>query len=424
MNPNLTEASISRDVEEILTTWRRQALNVILIAGLVYSTPLLTVLFSGETLVLSAFTRWGIVGLYAILLLLAVRPGWNLNFRIAAWLAIFAAKGMVELSGAQLMGNGRLTLMQLPLLALILSGTWVGWAMAVICTLVFGAVLVLDHSGKLTCVLPWAQGIYLPSDYWVLQFCLWLGGMLLVMIPLARLLELLKRTLVDERGARRRLEEETAERLRLEHQMEVFSEAERRQLGADLHDGLCQHLTASLLNCTNLELRFAGNAEAPALTQLRVALQDAIGMAYDVAKGLSPVDLVPDALAPALARLSRETRERHGIACSFQADPDLMIANPQNALNLYQIAREAVANAVRHAQCTQISIGLKEKRDKIELSVRDNGRQAPHVLPVPRLGLGIMAHRAKSMGATLKVEGGSQGGMEVVCQVPVGEAAQ
>jgi len=50
---------------------------------------------------------------------------------------------------------------------------------------------------------------------------------------------------VQERA--RALARETAERERLEHEMLEISEREQRRIGQDLHDGLCQHLTATAL---------------------------------------------------------------------------------------------------------------------------------------------------------------------------------
>ena len=74
-----------------------------------------------------------------------------------------------------------------------------------------------------------------------------------------------------------------------------------------------------------------------ALTRLRVALSDAIGMAYGVAKGVCPMDVDPDSLLTALERLCRETRERQGIDCRLRADRDLAIQNPDHSLHLRRI---------------------------------------------------------------------------------------
>ena len=186
-------------------------------------------------------------------------------------------------------------------------------------------------------------------------------------------------------------------------------------------DGLCQHLTAALLNCSAMESQRPSEsaADGVSLTQLRVALEDAIGMAYDVAKGLCPVDMDPDALLPALERLCQDVRARHGIACRVQADRAFAIRNPVQALHLYRIAREAVLNAVKHARCAHIEITLEHEGTDLVLTVTDDGRQAaPGAAPVPGLGMRIMTYRAGLLGGTLLITRTEEGGLRVTCRVP------
>lgn len=257
--------------------------------------------------------------------------------------------------------------------------------------------------------------------YWGLQWILWMIAMLVLMILFTHFQLLQRRSMIAERLARRQLEAESADRQRLEAALVRIGEEERRRLGAELHDGLCQHLTATLLNCSALEQRrkAAGAADAAELAQLRVALKDAIGMAYDVAEGLCPMDVEPDALLPALARLCRETRERHGLDCRLLADRELTVRNPELALHLYRIAREAVANAVKHARCSRITVALERAAGELALRVTDDGPETvPGAVPAAGLGLGILKHRARLIGGTLLVAGGPEGGMEVVCRVP------
>lgn len=99
----------------------------------------------------------------------------------------------------------------------------------------------------------------------------------------------------------RRLEAETADRKCLEAEVARVSEAERRSLGSELHDGLCQNLTAALLNCTAFENRRAvsGAPDTAEVARIREAIEESIDTAYDVARGLCPVDLEPEGLVPA-----------------------------------------------------------------------------------------------------------------------------
>jgi signal transduction histidine kinase len=81
-----------------------------------------------------------------------------------------------------------------------------------------------------------------------------------------------------------------------------------------------------------------------------------------------------------------------------------------------RIAEEAVANAVRHAQCDRIRIIVKSTRDGAALRVRDNGIGFDYERErrVPRgLGLLIMDHCAEKAGLGLSFQGREGGGSMV-----------
>jgi two-component system NarL family sensor kinase len=78
-----------------------------------------------------------------------------------------------------------------------------------------------------------------------------------------------------------------------------------------------------------------------------------------------------------------------------------------------RIAEEAVANAVRHANCNQIRITVKSTRDGVALQVRDNGSGFDYERErrTPRgLGLLMMDHCARKAGLGLSFRGHSGGG--------------
>ena len=415
------DASIARDVDEGILAWRVRVLNILLrVYSVIALVPLIAIL-AGRGLELPGSLRIVCLVLYLILLLATLRPRWPVRVRAGILLAISAVLGSIQLAVGQLAGHGRISLMLLPLLALLLVGPRTGWAALAFGATAFALVPLALRPGGLPDRIAAGHALDVPPAYWGLQWILWMIVLLVLMILFTRFQILQRRSMIAERLARRQLEAESTDRQRLEAAIVRIGEEERRRLGAELHDGLCQHLTAALLNCSALEQRrkTEGAADAAELTPLRGMLEESIGMAYDVAKGLCPMDVDPDSLLPALERLCRETRERHGFDCRLQADRDLTVRNPELALHLYRIAREAVANAVKHARCMRITIALERAAGELALRVTDDGREAvPGAVPAAGLGLGIMRHRAKLIGGALHVAGGPNGGMQVVCRVP------
>lgn len=419
--PAFSELSIALEVDQVLAAWRGRVLQILLVFSSAAMLLPLGAVLAGYGLRLPALLRGATLVLYLALLLATLRPRWRLAVRAWLLLGAIAATGAIELSVGQLAGSGRISLLLLPLLALLLVGPRAGWAAAGLSAILFALVPALLHSGWLEGCRIALAGTAAPPAYWALQWFLWLSILLTLMILFTHFQSLQRRTMIDERKGRRQREAETADRRRLEEAIGRIGEEERRRLGAELHDGLCQHLTAARLNCSALEAAY-GAAEAggpSALAQLRQTLEEALGMAYDVANGLCPVDMEPDALLPALERLCREVRERHGIACRLQADRNLAIHNPEHALHLYRIAREAVANAVKHARCHNVAIALEQGDGELVLRIGDDGQGAgTGAAPKAGLGLSIMAYRAKLIGGALQIGESATGGMQVACRVP------
>jgi signal transduction histidine kinase len=261
-------------------------------------------------------------------------------------------------------------------------------------------------------------------EFWFFQGLVWLAELIIVFLLLTQFLEFLQRTLQAERMAGQQLARESANRHRLEAEINRLAEAERRRLGAELHDGLCQHLTATLLHCSALEVRSqtAGDGWAPDIGRIRAAVAEAIDQAHQVAQDLCPAD--PDSLVPALERLCREVREHNGIACRLAAPPNLVIDDPEQALHMFRIASEAVANAVRHSGGREVTVELAHSGRDILLRVTDDGiGLLPGAKSDTCLGLRIMAYRVDLMGGTLSTEPREGGGLSVTCRLPLRELA-
>jgi signal transduction histidine kinase len=322
----------------------------------------------------------------------------------------------------QLSGSGRLSLLALPIFALILLGPRAGWVMVALSIALYTTVVFLGQAELL--VLWNVADTDTSLFFWAFQGLRLSGVLFILMALLTRFHTLQRRTMIAELTALRKLETETADRLRLETEITRVSERERLKLGSELHDGLCQHLTAALLNCTALENKrnMEGSESGTEITGIRESIEESIDMAYDVARGLCPLDVTPDALVPALERLCRGVHERQGISCRMQTDGDVTVDNPEHALHLYRIVGEAVSNAVKHAQCSQITIRLTKKTTGVVLSVSDNGRGISEMIE-DRKGLGrrIMAHRAELMGGALSVSTEPGRGTTVICRLPDAE---
>ncbi len=221
--------------------------------------------------------------------------------------------------------------------------------------------------------------------------------------------------LMSEVLRRKRVEQSLRES---ERQVAEVSEREQRRIGEDLHDGLCQQLVGIAFAARKLAARLSdlSLSETKDASEIAQLLGDAISQARDAARGLYLVQLEADGLASALDELAAKTRLRHKIACRFVDNITSPIAGEMVVTSLFRIAREAVNNAIKHAQATKIIVTLTVDERQIRLDVEDNGRGLPSGFEAHGgLGLQIMNYRAQMIQASFNMVTRSDGGVRITC---------
>lgn len=208
------------------------------------------------------------------------------------------------------------------------------------------------------------------------------------------------------------------QRKRLEMKILEVSEREQERIGVDLHDGLCQHLSATALAAGLLEQKLIGRAptEATAARRIVELLNQATSQARNLAKCLYPVALDTVGLAGAIEQLAQNAQTLADVKCRFECNRAPTIRDAQVARHLYRIAQEATTNALKHAAADNIVIRLKAQRGRITLTIEDDGTGIRSGSKTGGIGLNIMAHRAEAIGAALNVAGNPTGGTIVTCK--------
>lgn len=203
-------------------------------------------------------------------------------------------------------------------------------------------------------------------------------------------------------------------------------EAERRRIGAELHDQVGQDLTYALLSLAVLE-RDLPDALRPTLEAATSQLRAALGDLGRLAAGLRPSVLDELGLAAALRGLAAEASGTTGLPTGLATGlgvetsiGDVGGLSPDQQLAVYRVAQEAVTNVVRHARATRLELTGGRDSDQVIVRVRDDGRwlQRPPGQRPPELGLAGMAERAALAGGRLEIVTGG-GGTTVTLRIPV-----
>jgi PAS domain S-box-containing protein len=210
-----------------------------------------------------------------------------------------------------------------------------------------------------------------------------------------------------------------SDRKRVEQQLVELAEAERARMGSMVHDTLGQQVTAMGMIVSTLKQQIrAGSAQSEALSKLEIIIDATKAQLRSLAKGLFPVDMDASGLRIALEGLAEEVRQVHEIDCLFKSTKPVSIADVFVSTQLYLIAREAVHNAVKHAQAHSIVIQLEDE-DGIRLFVRDDGVGMDTDLKQSSgMGVRIMRHRSHLIGGSLEVKSAAGKGTNVRCFLP------
>ncbi len=212
--------------------------------------------------------------------------------------------------------------------------------------------------------------------------------------------------------------EDITEHKLLEKEVIEINDRERSRLGQDLHDGICQQLV-SIAFATDLlrrDLIAKSPGEAVRAAKITALLDSAITQARNLSHALCPVNLAGDGLAVALRGLAGTVSHGSGIVCGADCSEAVFIHEYAVATHLYRIAQEAVQNAIKHANPSQILIRLSQEGDSIHLSITDNGLGTDE--DEARnfgIGLSIIKFRTTMAGGRLQVQRNSTGGTLVSC---------
>lgn len=221
------------------------------------------------------------------------------------------------------------------------------------------------------------------------------------------------------RIANSELESEIRHRKGLEGQILEISDREQERLGQELHDGLCQQLTAIgfLARATALRLKDHRVVQVDDLERIAQLINSSVMNARNIARDLHKEEINAAEFVQALQDMVE--RKIWQTSCRLELKTDLELEDDQVASQLYRILREAIINANKHARATQIVLQVKRSSHDFVFSVVDNGVGFGSKNKGHGLGFHIMKYRAQSIGARLKLEAPRRGGTRLSVHLPI-----
>lgn len=329
-----------------------------------------------------------------------------LQRRHPAWLGAVEAAVDLSLLGVLVYGSGgafsdaRLAFFALPVVACATQSARTTAIFAVLSPTVYSLAAYLHDPGR----LPGEVATAVTTD-------IYLQGIGVAAVGTAALLERRAEALA-ERGE----EAELLARKLLEAQ-----DSERKRLAYGLHDQPVQLLTVAQ---RDLGAALEGDEEAAGLVRDNVA--QAERSLREVMFELHPYALDDLGLAEAIRTIGERAAQKAGMTVRMETAP--LRKTPCNE-RLFAIARELIANAVKHSHGSELRVGLAEADGALHLEVADDGigglqERRGQALREDHLGLVAVHERAESVGGEVRIRSEPGEGTSVRVSIPLPEGAE
>lgn len=239
---------------------------------------------------------------------------------------------------------------------------------------------------------------------------------------LAALCALILSVVVEQRFSSRRALGRAHEDLReLAGRLIATQEQERARLARDLHDDINQRLAASSIGLSALRRQVAPALHSD-VNQLRELLVSVSEDVRQLSRQLHPSILEHAGLRDALEALCHAPRRASTLEIVLIVDRGVDRLPHDIALCFYRVTQEAIANALRHAAATRLTIKASLDVDGASLWIFDNGRGFDPVGDRPaRPGLGLisMSERAKLLGGRFELRSAPGKGVDLWMHIPL-----
>jgi len=196
---------------------------------------------------------------------------------------------------------------------------------------------------------------------------------------------------------------------------------ERERLAHEMHDTIAQSFAGIGFQLQAIRNNLTDQV-APVHKQLEVAC-DLVRHSHEEARRsiatLRPESIASVGLMPALHSCARRMVEGGSVRLNVSQSGDARPIPIRISDTFFRIGQEAIANAVRHARPTTISILLSHEKNTVTLVVEDDG--IGFIDSGDKLGFGVrgMRKRAEAISATFQIVSSTDGGTRVQVRAPL-----
>jgi signal transduction histidine kinase len=195
------------------------------------------------------------------------------------------------------------------------------------------------------------------------------------------------------------------EMLRLKQQRAL--EQERLRIAHDIHDDLGARVTqislVSAMSQNNTSFPEKARADFDRISKMSRELVAAL---YETVWAVSPENDNVEALGSYLRQMVNKLCEQTSLRCRFHVTelPAEVQLSSQTRHNISMAVKEAVHNAIKHANASEISLHMAFTDGEVDILVQDNGAGFEPAAPADGNGLPNMRQRLANIGGQCIIE--------------------
>ncbi|HEY9641134.1 MAG TPA: PAS domain-containing protein, partial [Coleofasciculaceae cyanobacterium] len=196
---------------------------------------------------------------------------------------------------------------------------------------------------------------------------------------------------------------------------------ERNRMAREIHDTLAQAFTSIMVHLDAAAQRLTLDLDAAQshLKTARTLARSGLVDARRSVEALRPQILEEGDLHNALNRFAAQIFSHTSVqvVCKIMGEPQTLAIEVE--ANLLRIGQEALTNAFKYANASEVSVELRYKESQCVLQIKDNGQGFESGSLTVGQGFGLlgMTERAERIGAELSIQSHLGQGTEIIVRV-------
>lgn len=197
-------------------------------------------------------------------------------------------------------------------------------------------------------------------------------------------------------------------------------EQERREIGIELHDNVCQLLASSQLYLDMMKQR-ANPIEENLKHEAKKYIAQALTEIRNLSHLLAPAFIEDESLVNAINDLLNEMNADKKFRIEYSFDKEFLKLEMPNdiKLNLYRILQEQMKNIRKYSSATTIKVTLLLNDNVFRMLIYDNGVGFNTETVKKGIGLINMRKRTESFSGKLIIDAAPQKGCSITVEIPI-----